>query len=198
MRAGAPSDGQLKGSAILNSTSMPRLKRSYLSGHRSSGSFFLDVLLTGFTRELVDENISLKCSLCTKDFPLLINESGSTGLPVRNTCPKELLGESNLQVTVFTGDNVVKRRRKQGAGGGHRVGITATKDIREGFLREAAFELSSEGGWMSDAEERKPLPGGRSNERPVSLPAGLCPLAPALSSRFLPAYFWVSLPVMIP
>lgn len=52
-------------------------------------------------------------------------------LSVRNTCPKELLGESNLQVTVLTGDNVVKRRRKQELEE-VQEGITATKDIREG------------------------------------------------------------------
>lgn len=138
------------------------------------------------TSEFVDENISLKCSLCTKGLPF-INESGSTGLPVRNTCPKELLGESNLQVTVLYRDNVVKRRRKQGAGGGHRVGITATKDIREGFLREAAFELSSEGAGCQMRKRGSPFQVGRSNERPVRSPLELCPLAPALSSRFLPA-----------
>ena len=76
----------------------------------------------GFTRGLVDENIYLKCPLDTKDFLFLINESGSTGLPVRNTCPKELIRESDLQVTIFTGDSVIKRKRKQGAGGGRRVG----------------------------------------------------------------------------
>lgn len=79
-----------------------------LSGHRSSGSFFLDVPVMGFTQGLVDENIYVKFPLCTKHFSPLINESVSTELPDSNTCPKELIIESNMQVTTFTGDNVVK------------------------------------------------------------------------------------------
>ena len=81
-----------------------------LSGHRSSEGFFLDVPLMGFTRGLVDENIYVKCPLCTKHFSPLINESVSTELPDSNTCPKELISESNMQVSIFTGDNVVKLR----------------------------------------------------------------------------------------
>ena len=79
----------------------------------------------GFTRGLVDENIYLKCPLYTKDFLLLINESGSTGLPVRNTCPKELNYIYRAQCDKATAKAGSWRRAQSGAS-------AATKEVREG------------------------------------------------------------------